>query len=284
MFKSFRYIFLLGLAISFGRPALAQVKLNLSLLPDQQTYLVSVISESTWTAPQNTVGSVQVVLRYNAGKQFIAGNIQSLIPGVTWVDNAYLESPASAPEFHFVSFVLNERGTKNIPFQQDVETPLFTFVNLADDCIGKLELVENESELTKQVVGVDHMNVTQNITVLGARGNAYAGILNASVDCAQATSVENQQPVVKNLRVFPVPTSNVLRVFWENLDTGNGPDKLQVTDILGRELGLERKLISNAAEEQYIQLDVSDFPTGLYNGCFVTPGGDRQSFRFVVAH
>ena len=123
----------------------AQVKLSLTLLPDQQTYLVSMTPEVTWAAPMNMIGSAQIVIRLPADKPFLAGNIKSLVPGVSWADNALIEKPASASDYSFICFVLNELGTKSIPFHAGVETPLFTFVNLEPGCVGLMELVENNN-------------------------------------------------------------------------------------------------------------------------------------------
>lgn len=278
MLNSFKYFILIGLATCVCQNLSAQVRLNLSLLPDHQTYLVSMIPEHSWDAPLNMVGSAQIVLQFHVGKLFLAGQIKSLIPGVTWTDNAYIESPASASEYNFACFALNELGTKNIPFQANVETPLFTFVNLEPECVGVLELVDNNSSIIQNIVNTDRLNVTQNITVLGARGNAVTGIENGSADCA-ALYIKGTKTIVHNLHIYPVPATDVLHIFWENHAAGRA-SKLLVSDMLGR-LVTQEKTSENIGE-QHIELDVATYPTGLYMASFFNEVGDRQSFRFVV--
>jgi hypothetical protein len=180
----------------------AQVKFNLSLMPDQRTYLVSMVPETTWPSPQNTVASVQVVLQTYADKAFLAGEIKSMIPGISWSDNAYVEKPSAADNHNFVCFVLNERGTNKISFEAGLETPLFTFVNLEPGCVGIVELVENNSTIVQNVVQNDRLNITQNMTVLGARGNAYTGVVNKTTDCTLLNTASNTGSPVENLRVF----------------------------------------------------------------------------------
>lgn len=268
------------LVIVTQQTAWAQVKFNLSLMPDQRTYLVSMVPETTWLAPQNTVASVQVVLQLPADKSFLAGEIKSLIPGISWTDNAYVESPASASEFNFVCFVLNERGTKNIVFDAGVETPLFTFVNLEPGCIGAMELVDNTSAIVQQVVRQDRINITQNMTVLGARGNAFSGLLNKSVDCTLLHTSFGPNVLVENLRVFPVPATNLLTISWKN-KSGSGANALTISNMLGKVIAVEK--INSAASEQKTQIDVANFPTGLYHATLSGLSGEKQTFRFLVS-
>ena len=263
----------------------AQVKFNLSLLGDQKTYLVSMISESNWNTPANTVASIQVVLKYSSERSFLAGNIVSLVNGVSWNDNAYVESPGSAQDYNFVCFTLNEKGTKQIPFPRGQEVPLFTFVNLSQECVGKIELIDNNTDFVKRVVNRDRLNITQNITVLGARGNAYTGILNGTVDCAEAviTSTDQVQPLVNHLRVYPVPAHAMLNVAWENA-VQRGPDKLLISNPLGENVEMHRELLPNASGEQSLQVNVASYPSGLYTGTLINARGERQHFRFIVTH
>jgi hypothetical protein len=269
---------LTGLAICLIFSLQAQVRFNLSLMPDQQTYLVSMLPDATWQMPENIVGGAQICLQMPAGKPFLAGQIKSLIPGTTWIDNAYFEKATATADFQYVCFSLSEMGTKAIPFSAGVETPLFSFKNLEPGCIGVLELVENNDPVTKAVVAKDRVNITQNMTVLGAGGNAYAGLLNGRVDCALISTTE-EHPIVSKLRVFPVPATDVLQVAWENSETSK-ISKLLVNDMLGRQMALENT--SAVAGEQQLRLDVASYPTGLYLASLVNQAGERQSFRFIV--
>lgn len=270
-----------GLFVSVTGALYAQVKLNLTLLPDQQTYLVSMLPEVSWTEPMNMTGSAQIVIRLPAGKPFMAGNIKSLIPGITWADNAFIEKPASAPNDNFVCFVLNELGTKGIHYQAGVETPLFTFKNLEPDCVGKLELLNNDDPLIEKVVHNDHINVTQNLTVLGAFGNAFSGVGNNNADCT-ATSTTTTVNLVGDLRVFPIPVADFLNVRWINgPEVNDMPAHLHVFNSLGSLITLHA--LTKLSGEQSVRLDVSSWPTGLYTARFIANSGKVQSFKFVVS-
>ncbi len=258
----------------------AQVRFNLSLMPDQRTYLVSMVPETTWPSPQNTVGSVQVVVQTQADKAFLAGEIKSMIPGLSWSDNAYVEKPPAADQYNFVCFVLNERGTNKIPFEAGLETPLFTFVNLEPGCIGPLHLVENSNVTVRNVVQNDRLNITQNLMVLGARGNAYTGIVNKTADCTVLNTSSNAGSPVENLRVFPVPASNLLNISWVN-KSSKSANSLFVSNMLGKTVALEN--LSEMRGEQHIQLDVSNYPTGLYQAILSNAANERVAFRFLVS-
>lgn len=270
-----------GLFVSTAFVLKAQVKLNLTLLPDQRTYLVSMTPEVSWTEPMNMTGSAQIVVRLPAGKPFTAGNIKSLIPGVTWVDNAFVEMPASAPDYNFVCFVLNELGTKGIHYQAGIETPLFTFQNLEPECAGRLELSGNEDPVIEKVVQNDHINITQNLTVLGAYGNAFSGIGNNTADCA-ATSSTTTVNLVDELRVFPIPVADFLNIRWVNgAEANDMPGNLHVFNSLGSLISLNT--LTKLSGEQNIRLDVSAWPTGLYSARFIADSGKIQSFKFLVS-
>ena len=115
--------------------SLAQVNFQLDLMPDRKTYVVSMVSTETWAYPQNITGTAQVTVRIPANTRFTAGRITSLQQGVQWLDNARIERPVADPTHDYVSFSLVTMATKNIPYVRGVETPLFTFQNLQNDCV-----------------------------------------------------------------------------------------------------------------------------------------------------
>jgi hypothetical protein len=276
MVKSFKHILLTSLVFFLGYSVQAQVKFKLSLLSDQQTYLVSMAPEVSWPTPMNIVGSAQIVLKMPSDQPFLAGNINSLLPGVTWADNAYVESPKAAPDYNFICFALNEMGTRNFQFEAGVETPLFTFTNLEPERARSIELVENEDPMVKEVIRIDRLNITQNLTVLGAGGNAYTGIIKDDLTVVRTIG---EPLILTDLRAYPIPAVDELQVTWTSL-----PDqevrRLVVTDLLGREIVMQR--ISEETGAQQIRLDVSAYPTGLYQASLMTGSGERTTFKFIV--
>ncbi len=282
MVKQVRHIALwLALSVACCAPVLqAQVKFNLSILPDNRTYVVSVLPETTWPVPLNMVGSIQIVIKKETGHPFMVGEMTSLVPNVSWWANTYLESPNSAPEYDFVCIAMRERGVKDIVFNAGVETPLFTFVNQFPNCAGPLELVENDDPVVQAVVNFDRINITQNMSVLGAHGNAFSGVLHSTADCTVvATNVDDTESPVRNLRVFPVPANRRLQIFWENTP-GMEVDKLIVSNAAGRVIAVHT--VAPMSGPQNIELDIKDLSAGIYSGVLLAGSGTRQAFRFVV--
>jgi hypothetical protein len=275
------HLILAGIFLLISQGIQAQVKFKLSILPDQQTYLVSVLPEVSWSSPMNMVGSVQVVLRMETGEPFLAGEITSLVPETSWLDNAYLDHPSSSPEYNYVCFVLKERSTKNIPFENGVEVPLFTFKNLEPNCVGNLELVENDDLLTRRVIDLDHFNISQNMAVVGARGNAFSGVIGEGVNCEVISETQQPHLIVNDLRVFPIPAKDVLQIRWES-NVDERIDQVRIFDQIGNLMKLEKLPANLSSEEQEFDLKVSDLPAGLYTGSLINLSGNYQFFKFIV--
>lgn len=274
----FKYSFFLGLLLLVGFPGQAQVKFGLSLLPDQETYLLSLKAEKSWTAPMNITGAVQIVIKTPATLPFTVGKIQSLIPGLSWSDNALVVQPSGAPEYNFICFVLNEPGAKSIPYQKGVEVPLFTFKNLEPGRAAKLELTLNDDPLVKKVVQQDHINITQNITVLGANGNAFTGVFGEQ---SNTTTALPQIDILEKLKVFPIPAHDFVRIHWESTAAkADVPSLLQVFSATGSLIATYP--LSRQVGQQQLRVDVSNWPAGLYAFKARADSGKLQTFKCLV--
>lgn len=275
--KYFKYFLLFGQFLLLGFVQ-AQVKFGLSLLPDQETYLLSLKSEKSWSAPLNITGAVQIVVKVPATTAFTVGKIQSLIPGLSWSDNALVLQPSAAPEYNFICFVLNEQGAKNIPYQDGVEVPLFTFKNLEPGRTAKLELTLNDDPLVQRVVRLDHINITQNITVLGANGNAFTGIFGEQ---SNTTTALPQVDILEKLRVFPVPARDFVQLNWESSAIkADQPKLLQVFSTTGSLIATYT--LHQQVGQQQLRIDVSAWPAGLYAFKVRADSGKLQSFKGLV--
>lgn len=273
-----KYSFFFGLLLLVGFSGQAQVKFGLSLLPDQETYLLSLKAEKSWIAPMNITGAVQIVIKTPATIPFTVGKIQSLIPGLSWSDNALVIQPSGAPKYNFICFVLNEPGAKSIPYQEGVEVPLFTFKNLEPGKTAKLELTLNDDPLVKKVVQQDHFNITQNITVLGANGNAFTGIFEEQ---SHTTTAIPKVDILEKLKVFPIPADDFVQIKWESTDTkADFPSLLQVFSATGS-LIATYPLIQQTGQQQ-LRVDVSAWPAGLYAFKARADSGKLQTFKCLV--
>lgn len=275
---NFKYFLLAGLLLLMGFSGQAQVKFGLSLLPDQETYLLSLKAEKSWAAPMNITGAVQIVVKVSATTPFTVGKIQSLIPGLSWSDNALVTQPSAAPNYNFICFVLNEPGAKSIPYQEGVEVPLFTFKNLEPGQNPKLELTLNDDPLVKKVVQQDHINITQNITVLGAKGNAFTGIFGEQLNTT--TSIP-QADILEKLKVFPIPAHEVVRITWESTAAkADVPSLLQVFSTTGSLIATYP--LNPQVGQQQLRIDVSGWPAGLYAFKARADSGKLQTFKCLV--
>lgn len=259
-----------------------QVKFNLSYEPNGGVYTLSIIPETSWQTPRNIVGAAQVVLRVAADAEFTP-NITSLIPELVWADNAYIEHPDAAPAYTFVCIALASGPTDKIAMSEGQEVPLFSFTNAGASCAGLVELIPNDDPVVQAVLA-EGFNVTQHLAVLGARGNAFSGIVNGSADCtATSGNTELYPKIVDDVQVSPVPAVEEVVIRWgmqadfsEHLD-------LVITDNGGREVF--RQKVSAVKGENTMKIIVKNWKSGIYRISFQFSNGHRtKAWNMVVMH
>ena len=260
----------------------AQVKFNLSYQEATKVYTVSVVPETTWEKPKNMLSSAQVVFRVDADKEFIPG-ITSLVEGLTWADNAYIEQPAGAEGYTFVCISLVNGPTSKIALTTDTEIPLFSFVNSGNGCAGKVELLTNDDPMVQAVRGAG-FNVTQHFAVLGARGNAFTGFVNGEVDCSPASGANEQAvKIIDEVKIAPVPSDKLVTIQWTLLSEQPGLRQMVICDAQGREVLREK--ISDGTGQHTLNVDVENWQAGLYRVRFVFENNQQtQSWNLMVIH
>lgn len=260
----------------------AQVRLNLGYVPDTRTYTVSILPETSWSSPQNMVASGQVVLKVASGTEFIPG-ITTLLNGLVWSDNAYIENPQGMDGYTLVCIALVNGPTSKIKFEEGQEVPLFSFVNTGGTCPGLVELIDN-SDPAVQEVRASGFNVTQNLAVLGAHGNAITGIANGSVDCSLATGVvDPSDKMLDHVKISPVPADRSVNIQWTMLTDRSFYKQMVICDAQGKEVF--RQTVSGGKGPQSIELNVNNWKSGLYRVRFVFDNGQStQSWNFMIIH
>lgn len=269
-------------ALLLSTIASAQVKFNLSYAEATRVYTVSVIPDVTWESPKNLVSSAQIVLRVDADKDFIPG-ITSLVNGLTWADNAYIERPAGATDYTFVCISLVNGPTNHINLVAGQETPLFSFVNTGNGCAGKISLVANADPMVQAVRGAG-FNVTQHLAVLGARGNAVAGIENSEVDCSLSTGThESEGKMIDEVKISPVPADKSVTIQWTLLSEQLNLRQMVIYDAQSREI--YRGSISAGKGTHTQTVPVEHWQAGMYRVRFVFDNGQQtQSWNLMVIH
>lgn len=259
----------------------AQVKFNLSYDGTTKVYTVSVLPEVTWNTPLNMVNTAQIVLRVDEGSTFTPG-ITSLVDGLIWADNAYVEQPEVAPGYAFVCIALVNGPTSKIGIANDKEVPLFSFVNVGGGCVGKIALLDNNDPMVQAVRNKGY-NVTQNLPVLGARGNAFSGVLNSEVDCALSSSIKEEPRLIDEVMVSPVPADKVVNVQWTQVTEQHELRQIVVFDAKGTEVLRER--ISNGKGPHTLTIQVENWQAGLYRLRFVSDKGHQtKAWNLMVIH
>ncbi|MBI5914011.1 MAG: gliding motility-associated C-terminal domain-containing protein [Bacteroidetes bacterium] len=146
-------------------------------------FQVSMISDTTWTLPNNITSSLQVTVKVPAGG-FVASDLTTSVANVIWSIASTNVAPAEEPGYDYISFILASPGTSSIPFTAGVKTPLFTFKNSGTCQGGQVILMDNNTDPFFPP-NSQNSNVGQQISVAGYGGaDAPVCISNLSAeDC-----------------------------------------------------------------------------------------------------
>lgn len=237
--------------------AFGQVQYQLDWLPDAETYRVSMVVGETWTAPMNMVSTAQVTLKVPSGG-FEISNTVNLIDGVNFVPNSRHDSPDEASSFDYISFGLETIGNDKLPFVAGTITPLFTFQN-SGDCTGTVQIIDNDDEFMPP--NNAKANVGNNITVLGAKGNAFTGVHGEGVDCNVVGTV-NIDKVPMTFNVFPNPAKDVVNVHF-NWERDNAKMTMNVYNNTGKLILESNQQFFHG--ENKVNLEIDELPAGLYS-------------------
>ena len=257
----------------------AQVKFNLDLLPDQETYLVSLLPEKDITSPFNIASNIQIVLKTPAEEPFLAGEITSQVEGVSWIDNAVAYEEIGQSDYALHAFAMVETSTQKLQFVEGVAIPLFTFKNIESGCVGTLSLPDNTDEEVISAIGKGY-NFTQNITLLESRGNGYSGVLNKVASCPELSTSTQLLPINNSLKAYPIPAQNELTVEWTNPESYEGL-QIKVFNALGQAV-YESPLDGSIGFKQ-INLPVKNYAAGLYHFAIQSKTNGSQQYKFIVS-
>lgn len=271
--KNIKFIPTILLLFIATQSLFAQVEFQIVWQNELQRYHVSMISSTTWEYPYNRTSSAQITLKAPTG-EFDLTELTSLQPNVTWEANSRIDSPDEAPEFDYVSIAMTSLGTKELAYKAGESVPLFTFKS-TNDCITGLELINNTNDAFMPP-NSRSANVGNQITTLGARGNAYAGLKgNAVINCSQiqiTTSIRHKihpNPATEKVNldvewqkmptagqiVFHTITGEQIKSVTVHLKTGKNNFELPIQDLMHGVYFLTLK--SNEVEEKLKKLVVT---------------------------
>lgn len=239
--------------------ASAQVSFKIDYVAEHEHYLVSLVAHETWEAPQNLTSTGQITIKVPHG-DFDVYDVRNLQNGVNWEANSRFDAPTEAPEFDYISFGLATLGTAGLYYKAAEEIPLFTFKN-AGTCTGAVALLNNQTDVFLPP-NSRRANIGNQLTVLGAGGDAYVGNIEEGVaDCALISSASNAKENISSIEVFPNPVKNELFVQLDWQQKGEDTE-LVVFNVLGKEVMNQNVNLTTGLNK--VKLEVNPLESGAY--------------------
>jgi Secretion system C-terminal sorting domain len=251
----------------------AQVQFKVERMGETNNFMVYAVSTETYSNPQNLVSTAQVTMLANTGS-FELDKIVSLYPNAKWRVNGRTNAPKENPSQDYIYFGLENLGTSALKFEKGKDIPLFLIQ--AKTCESHVSLMDNTKD-PFMFPNSQHINVGNQITILGAGGDAFKGNIKGSnsADCLKSKS-STLDP--QKVRVIPNITSpGVVKIEFYKNDKDNDKGDLNIYDQAGRVVfaqTLEAKRAYNSVEA-----DLSALTNGIYyvmvSGIKVTPMVER---------
>ena len=273
-----KYLFII-LLTAFTFRMNAQVQFNLNLLSDEETFLISILPEQTMSAPLNRVSNLQVVIKTELGLNLDAVQLESMVPGIDWVNSAFLDNPNAEEPYTLNVFSMAQSSSNAVQITENIETPLFTLKKPGGGCLGELSLIDN-NDSSVAFARQNKLNCTQSFTVLATRGNAFNGVGNAVADCTeeQSTSTTKVTNGV-NLTAYPVPAYDKLNIEWATTENMGA----SVLEIYNNEGKLMQKIdVQARTGVQEMTVDLVNYTPGLYNFRLKNDKGLSAVKKFVA--
>ena len=158
-------------------PSFSQIRYDIELLPDNETYLISFVSDVTYPPPSNKIVSGQVTIRMPHGigpNAFQITDLTMETPGATWQANDIVRAPVEAPSWDYFSFALTTPGVDVYPFQAGVSVPIFSFKNGGQHCADSVYIIKDTDPFLPP--NSVNTNVSNSIVILGGGFfNIYGG-------------------------------------------------------------------------------------------------------------
>lgn len=252
--------FIIAICTLFVYSAHGQIQYKIELLPDNETYQVSMVPMVDWGVPFNKVSTAQVTIKTPA-TAFEPTDFVNLQENVVWESNSRYDAPDEAPDFDYITFGLVSLGTSGLTFNQGVEVPLFQFKN-ALGCTGAVMLVNNEAD-DFLPPNSRKANIGNEMTVFGARGNAYTGVAGTGEVNCLISSAEDIAGTDVNLEanIFPNPASREMAVTFNwQLERGTATFVLRNSQgqaVISEQSGVEKGT-------QVFRLDIEHLPNTIY--------------------
>lgn len=238
----------------------AQVQFKISFSQETERYTVSIVPVETYVSPQNITGTGQVTIKVPTNN-FDPVDIQDFLTGMHWEANARNNAPSESPDYDYISFGLNIQGIAYPDYVAGQELPLFSFKN-AYGCNGAIQLVDNFSD-EFMPPNSQSANIGNALTILGAGGEAYGGIVGSAVcNCdPNAVLTAKEEIGLTSFSLFPNPASDFVnvKVDWK----GEASDaNILIVDASGKQVMATQTSLAGGKNVQKVR--VSELAPGSY--------------------
>lgn len=174
---------------------------------EEGVYTISILSDTTLTFPRNITSTAQIVIKVPTGG-FTIENLTNLISGVVFSDNSRSDAPIEAPNFDYISFGLDTRGTQAITYEKGQKIPLFSFTNGGTCTEGSVTLMDNTTD--PFLNNSSNANVNQQITVSGLGSDAEVCVSSITItDCGIEVVPTDTTTMPMDTTTMPVDTTTM---------------------------------------------------------------------------
>jgi len=234
-----------------------QIWYKLELLDDGETYQISLVSDVDWSLPNNLTSTGQITVKVPTA-EFELTEFESVHPQLIWDYNARINSPNESLDIDYLSFGL-EKASRDFEYEAGEEIPLIRFKNTRG-CAGYVSLLDNETDPI-EVSTSRRANIGSQLTVVGARGNAYFGNLGKQmVKCEKV--IKTKKEVMKDFTLFPNPAHNDINIKM-NWTQGAQKGHFFIRDNAGRVVLHQQAELQKGVND--IQFDIGKLDGGMYH-------------------
>jgi hypothetical protein len=243
----------------FCKKAEAQVEFKIQRMTNSEYYTVSAIPQVDYPAPTNMLSTAQVTIKVPSGGFEIA-EMQNLYATGQWRINGRCNTPSEGANYDYIYFGLENMGTKAYSFKKGQETVLFSF-RAGGHCTGEVSLMDNQVDFFRAPNSM-HVNVGNQMTILGAGGDAYVGNRDG-VSTAECFEDALSQRAAENIVIFPNPvTDNTFAFALTNPNALTTSGSVWLYDMAGRAVYFKEYSFEPGYNQKEISLD--NFPVGVY--------------------
>lgn len=258
----------------FANILAGQIWFKLDLLEDKETYQISLVSDEDWSLPNNITSTGQITVKAPTLELEIT-DFESLNPLLQWEYNSRFNAPNESSDFDYFSFGL-EKFNRDFIYEMGEEVPILRFKN-ANGCSDFVSLIDNDVDPyfyspSKTV------NIGNQLTIVGARGNAYMGIKGEKmVQCKKR--VIKKEHFVDDYTIFPNPATEQINLSLNWKESGqNG--SVYIRDNSGKTVLVYKQRLEKGQNK--FAMDISQLLGGIYYLEVLSEGGESIPMdRFV---